>query len=114
MVHGSPRDPDEYILSTDAIREALGWLGECKRNQAGHSMHLVFRFSPEVDPQSTLKLKVEINTREHENLFGIRHYPFAVENDWYQGQADIASFEAKRSALKPDPSRARENTYKAG
>lgn len=79
--------------TVDAIRDALSWLGRCNREQAGHSMHLVFKFTPEADPQTTLKLKVEINTREHEPLFGIRAYPFAVENDWYQGQTEIASFE---------------------
>ena len=79
--------------TVDAIREALAWLGKCNREQAGHSMHLIFRYSPEADPASTLKLKVEINTREHDNLLGIRHYPFAVESDWYQGQTEIASFE---------------------
>jgi len=36
-------------------------------------MHQIIRFAPEVDPQSTLKLKGEINIREHENLFGIRY-----------------------------------------
>ncbi len=56
-------------------------------------MHLVFKFAPEVDPQATLKLKVEINTREHTNLLGITRYPFALENDWYRGKAEIASFE---------------------
>jgi len=30
-----------------------------------------------------LKLKVEINTREHEVLFGYRRYPFQVASDWY-------------------------------
>lgn len=79
--------------TVDAIREALAWLGKCGREQAGHSMHLVYRFAPEADPQMNLKLKVEINTREHENLLGIRHYPFAVANDWYQGETSIASFE---------------------
>ena len=79
--------------TVDAIREALAWLGKCNREQAGHSMHVLFRYSPEADPASTLKLKVEINTREHDNLLGIRHYPFAVESDWYQGQTEIASFE---------------------
>lgn len=34
----------------------------------------VFRFTPEADPQSTLKLKIEINTREHESLFGVHSY----------------------------------------
>lgn len=79
--------------TVDAIRDALAWLGKCGREQAGHSMHLIFKFAPEVDPQTTLKLKVEINTREHESLLGIKHYPFAVANDWYQGEASIASFE---------------------
>lgn len=79
--------------TVDAIRGALSWLGKCNREQAGHSMHLVFKFIPEVDPQTTLKLKVEINTREHEPLFGIKSYPFQVENDWYQGKTEILSFE---------------------
>lgn len=79
--------------TVDAIRDALSWLGRCNREQAGHSMHLVFKFAPEADTQATLKLKVEINTREHESFFGLKTYPFAVENDWYQGEAKIASFE---------------------
>lgn len=84
--------PESIGATVDAIRDTLAWLGKCNWGQAGHSTHLVFKFTTEADTQSTLKLKVEINTREHENLFGIRHYPFAVENDWYQGKAEIASF----------------------
>ncbi len=87
--------PEPIGPTVDAIRDTLAWLGPCNREQAGHSMHLVFRFAPESDPQSTLKLKVEINTREQESLFGLRSYPFAVENGWYQGQAEIASFAAE-------------------
>ena len=79
--------------TVDAIRDALSWLGKCNREQAGHSMHLIFKFTPEADAQSMLKLKVEINTREHESLFGIKSYPFEVESDWYQGKTKIASFE---------------------
>jgi predicted nucleotidyltransferase component of viral defense system len=79
--------------TVEAIREVLHWLGKCAREQAGHSMHLVFRFAPEVAPDTSLKVKVEINTREHEPLFDVRHYPFAVENDWYTADASIVSFE---------------------
>ena len=86
-------EPGPIGSTIDAIRDALVWLGNCRREQAGHSVHLVFKFTPEVDVQSTLKLKVEINTREHKSLFGIRPYPFVVESDWYQGEAEIASFE---------------------
>jgi len=79
--------------TVNAIRDALSWLGKCNREQAGHSMHLVFKFTPEADAQATLKLKVEINTREHGSLFGIKSYPFAVDSEWYQGKTEIASFE---------------------
>ena len=67
--------------TVDMIRDALSWLGKCKREQAGHSMHLAFRFTPEGDARSTLRLKVEINTREHDSLFGIRF-------EWRNVQAD--------------------------
>lgn len=81
--------------TVDAIRTALSWLGKCKREQAGHSMHLVYRFTPEADAQSTLRLKVEINTREHDNLFGLMPYEFRVENDWYSGDSRIVAFTAE-------------------
>ena len=79
--------------TVDAIRDALSWLGRCQREQAGHSMHLVFKFAPEADTDTSLKLKVEINTREHGSLFGIRHYPFSVDSGWHRSKADIACFE---------------------
>jgi predicted nucleotidyltransferase component of viral defense system len=55
-------------------------------------MHFVFRFAPETQPDTTLKAKVEINTREYDNVLGIQPYPFAVENGWYQATASILSF----------------------
>ena len=55
-------------------------------------MHLVFKFAPEIAPQAPLKLKVEVNTREHASLHGLKSYPFAVDNDWYQAKTEIASF----------------------
>lgn len=85
--------PEAIGSTVDAIRAALPWLGKCTRDQAGHSMHLVFKFKPEVDPQATMKLKVEINTREHEPFFDLKPYRFTVNNDWYSSEAEIYSFE---------------------
>jgi predicted nucleotidyltransferase component of viral defense system len=79
--------------TVDAIRKALSWLGKCNREQAGHSMHMVFKFAPEVDSAVRLKLKVEINTREQEHLYDLRNYPFEVENPWYAAKTEIVSFE---------------------
>jgi predicted nucleotidyltransferase component of viral defense system len=83
---------EQIGATANAVREALSWLGDCKREQAGHSMHFVFRFAPEAQPDTTLKVKVEINTREHDGVLGIQQYPFAVESGWYQATANIASF----------------------
>lgn len=77
----------------DAIRDALSWLGKCNRTQAKHSMHLTFKFTPESGGGGPLKLKVEINTREHQNLHGLKNYPFEIASDWHQAQAEIVSFE---------------------
>lgn len=85
--------PEAIGTTIDAIRDALSWLGKCNRAQAGHSMHLVFKFAPEIDPEATLKLKVEINTREHESLYGISKYPFEIDSRWHRAKTDIASFE---------------------
>lgn len=85
--------PEPIGSMIDAVRDALAWLGDFNRHQAGHSMHLVFKFAPETDPQTTLKVKVEINTREHESLYGIKQYPFEIDSRWHQAKTDIASFE---------------------
>ncbi len=86
-------EPGPIGPTVDAVRKALAWLGPCKREQAGHSMHLIFRFVPEVAPDTQLKLKVEINTREHKSLLGLKRYPFAVSSPWFSGTSDIVSYE---------------------
>lgn len=78
--------------TVDAVREALAWLGKPGRQQDRHSMHLIYRFSPEVDADRVLAIKVEINTREHANLFGLVTMPYAVQSDWYGGEAGIVTF----------------------
>ncbi len=85
--------PEPIGTAIDAIRDALSWLGKCNRHQAGHSMHLVFKFAPEADLETTLKLKVEINTREHESLYGIKPYPFEIDSSWHKAKTEILSFE---------------------
>jgi predicted nucleotidyltransferase component of viral defense system len=75
------------------IRRVLSWLGKCSYQAAAHSVHLVFKFNPEVDGGSQLKLKVEINTREHQSLYSLRSYPYEIKNDWYQAKSVIQSFE---------------------
>src|SRR5207302_8123548 len=85
--------PERIGPTIDAVREALAWLGDCARNRAGHSTRLIFRFNPETAPETELNLKVEINTREHSNLLGLKTYPFELGNGWHEDRTDIVSFE---------------------
>lgn len=75
----------------DEIRHTLSWLGKCKCDQAPHTTHLTFKFTPNAG--GSLKLKIEINTREHNSYHGQKTYPFEVKSDWFQAKADIVSFE---------------------
>jgi len=75
-----------------AVQDALSWLGKCKRERASHSMRFIYRFTPEAQPEAALKLKIEINTREHGSLFGLQPYPFEVANGWFRATANILSF----------------------
>ena len=76
----------------DGVRDALSWLGRCNVNQATGVTHLVFKFTPEPGGEP-LKLKIEINTREHKSLLGLKNYSFEINSDWYQAKAEILSFE---------------------
>lgn len=78
----------------DAIQATLNpWLGEPKRDQKQGRMTLTYRFSSEDVPPTPLRLKVEINSREHFTVYGFREHHFAVESRWFQGAAPISTYE---------------------
>jgi predicted nucleotidyltransferase component of viral defense system len=79
--------------TVNAIRDALSWLGDFNWKPASHSMHLFYKFNPEAAPDTTLKVKIEINTREHKHYFPLKNYPFDLNSDWHRAKVDIVSFE---------------------
>jgi predicted nucleotidyltransferase component of viral defense system len=68
------------------------WLGEPRRDQAEATVTLTYRFRSEVPPVRPLRLKVEINTREHFVVHGYLQRPFAVASRWFTGAAKIQTF----------------------
>jgi predicted nucleotidyltransferase component of viral defense system len=76
-----------------AIRERLdSWLGEPRRDQADATVTLTYRFRSEIPPTRPLRLKVEINTREHFTVHGHSLQPFEVVSRWFSGAARIPTF----------------------
>jgi predicted nucleotidyltransferase component of viral defense system len=80
----------------DAIRQALDpWLGTPKRNQSQGRVTTLYRFETTTRPVQRMRLKVEINTREHFTVSGIQRRRFSVENPWFSGAADICTHEVE-------------------
>lgn len=78
----------------DAIRARLdSWLGRPKRSSAVGGVALVYLFESEIPPIRALRLKIEINTREHFSVFGFRAPPVTVANPWFTGTANVATYE---------------------
>ena len=68
------------------------WLGKPRRTLKEGRVTLVYRFESEDVPPLTLRLKIEINTREHFTEFGVKKVPFEVTNPWFNGVANVATY----------------------
>ncbi|MDR0681223.1 MAG: nucleotidyl transferase AbiEii/AbiGii toxin family protein, partial [Dysgonamonadaceae bacterium] len=73
----------------DRIRDALSFLGRPVIKQKVHNNTLIFKFESEVPPTIPVRLKVEINTREHFNVLGLTKHDFSVRNRWFSGDCKI-------------------------
>lgn len=64
-------------------------LGKPKWKQTESMVTFYYDFISEIHPQTKMRIKVEINTREHESLRGTQTIPFSVESKWFSGEAAI-------------------------
>lgn len=77
----------------DALREVFEpWLGRAMWKQTAGRVSLIHRFASEDPTPVPLRLKVEINTREHFSEHGFQRLPFAVESRWFTGACAITTY----------------------
>lgn len=77
----------------DRIRELLQpWLGQANYAASAVAPKLRFRVPAEDNPELLIRLKVEINTNEITAYDEPIVIPYSVDNPWFSGQADIATF----------------------
>lgn len=77
----------------DALRNVLDpWLGTPQRTLKEGRVVLAYRFGSNDSPPMKLRLKIEINSREHFTELGLVHVPFVVDSQWFQGRAGVTSF----------------------
>jgi hypothetical protein len=56
-------------------------------------MTLIYRFESEIPPITPLRLKIEVNTREHFSVLGFVRKRIAVDNPWFTGTAEVVTYE---------------------
>ncbi len=75
----------------NAIQEELSWLGKPAYKLTERSAKLVYRYKS-ID-NLPAKLKIEINTTEHFQLYALQAVDFVVDSDWFHGETQLITYE---------------------
>jgi predicted nucleotidyltransferase component of viral defense system len=77
----------------DEMRAALDpWLGKPKWKAGPGRFTLHYRFDTTFAPVVPMRVKIEINTREHFAVHGHLTQRVDVANPWFSGQVEVATF----------------------
>lgn len=86
-----PREPIGRVAGR--IREVLQpLLGNPSFRSGGHGFTYFYRYVPEDPAVQSMRIKIEINGREHESRFGHAVFPHAIESPWFTGACEITTF----------------------
>ncbi len=74
------------------IGEVVTFFEEPRKTEVrGHGAKILYRFTSEYE-EIRMRLKLEINCKEHFNLLDWVDFPFSVESDWFTGNAKIRTY----------------------
>lgn len=84
-------EPEPIGPTFDALRSILDpWLGEPRRELKEGLVKLLYRYRAESDGRP-MKLKVEINSREHFAAKSTVRIPFRVQSEWFTAATEVTS-----------------------
>ncbi|WP_411766286.1 nucleotidyl transferase AbiEii/AbiGii toxin family protein [Winogradskyella sp. A3E31] len=74
------------------LGEVITFIDQPRRTQVkGHGAKALYRFTSEYEG-IPLRLKLEINCKEHFNVLDWVSFPFKVESEWFTGSANIRTY----------------------
>jgi len=62
-----------------------------KTENRGHGIKALYRFTSEYE-EIRMRLKLEINCKEHFNVLDWVNFPFAVQSEWFEGNCEIRTY----------------------
>jgi predicted nucleotidyltransferase component of viral defense system len=74
------------------LRTVLAFLGEPNVKQKANNNTLIFRFNSENVTPVPLRLKVEVNCREHFSVLGYLESSFSIDTRWFSGTGAIQTY----------------------
>jgi predicted nucleotidyltransferase component of viral defense system len=76
----------------EQISKVISFFEEPRKTQnKGHGIKALYRFTSEYE-EIRLRLKLEINCKEHFNILDWVDFPFEVKSDWFSGKAQIRTY----------------------
>ncbi|NQU85779.1 MAG: nucleotidyl transferase AbiEii/AbiGii toxin family protein [Mariniphaga sp.] len=76
----------------ERLSEVITFFEEPRKTQVrGHGTKALYRFTSEYE-EIRMRLKLEINCKEHFNVLDWVDFPFEVESDWFSGNTKIKTF----------------------
>ena len=76
----------------ERIKEVITFFEEPRNTKvSGHGAKALYRFTSEYE-EIRLRLKLEINCKEHFNVLPWVEFPFEVKSDWFTGKANIRTY----------------------
>lgn len=76
------------------VRACLSFLGTKRSITSSiHNNTIEYRFETEIQPIIKMRLKIEINCREHFTVLGLQQVPFKVQNGWFNGECTINTYQ---------------------
>jgi len=84
--------PENIGTVFDRLRDVLFFLGKPVIKQKKNNNTMVFRVDSTFSPIKSIRLKVEINCKEHFSVLGLVKIPFSVNNQWFSGQCEITTY----------------------
>jgi predicted nucleotidyltransferase component of viral defense system len=77
----------------DVVRDVCNpLLGRPKTKQKRDSVIFIYRVDSEIPPSIPLRIKIEINTREHFSVFKNITKPYRVQSTWFTGESPINTY----------------------
>jgi len=74
------------------LGEVITFFEEDRTTQnRGHGIKALYRFISEYE-EIRMRLKLEINCREHFNVLDWTNFPYKIESDWFQGECEIRTY----------------------